>query len=100
MRARDVARVRRGGTTSTIGFNNVDEAFSIFRARAGDNLPCLRINHIPPFAQQIIPARLIGVQWHPELLRGDPVHERFFDWLVTEAARPLTASRDELSDVA
>ncbi|HWD72349.1 MAG TPA: gamma-glutamyl-gamma-aminobutyrate hydrolase family protein [Actinomycetota bacterium] len=50
--------------------------------------------------EAVIPARLIGVQWHPELLRGDPVHERFFDWLVTEAARPLTASRDQLSDVA
>jgi putative glutamine amidotransferase len=50
--------------------------------------------------EAVIPARLIGVQWHPELLLGDPVHERFFDWLVTEAARPLTASRDELSDVA
>jgi len=48
----------------------------------------------------VIPARLIGVQWHPELLRGDPVNERLFAWLVTEAARPLTASRDELSDVA
>lgn len=50
--------------------------------------------------EAVIPARLIGVQWHPELLRGDAVHERFFDWLVTEAARPLTASRDQLSDVA
>ena len=50
--------------------------------------------------EAVIPARLIGVQWHPELLRGDPVNERLFAWLVTEAARPLTASRDELSDVA
>jgi putative glutamine amidotransferase len=50
--------------------------------------------------EAVIPARLIGVQWHPELLADDPVHERFFEWLATEAARPLTASRDQLSDVA
>ena len=50
--------------------------------------------------EAVIPARLIGVQWHPELLRGDPVQERLFEWLVTEAARPLTSSRDQLSDVA
>ena len=50
--------------------------------------------------EAVAPARLIGVQWHPELLRGDPVHERLFAWLLTEAARPLTASRDQLSDVA
>jgi putative glutamine amidotransferase len=34
--------------------------------------------------------RLLGVQWHPELLTGPghAPHERLFAWLVTEAAGP------------
>jgi putative glutamine amidotransferase len=31
-------------------------------------------------------ARLLGVQWHPELLAGSAPHEALFGWLVTEAA--------------
>src|SRR5205085_8831004 len=27
-------------------------------------------------------ARLLGVQWHPELLGDHPAHERLFAWLV------------------
>jgi putative glutamine amidotransferase len=34
------------------------------------------------------PARLLGVQWHPELLPADPRHRALFGWLVSEAARP------------
>jgi putative glutamine amidotransferase len=34
------------------------------------------------------PARLLGVQWHPELLPGRPRHRALFTWLATEAARP------------
>ncbi len=34
------------------------------------------------------PVRLLGVQWHPELLPGDPRHRALFRWLVDEAARP------------
>ena len=30
-------------------------------------------------------ARLLGVQWHPELLPGSAAHEALFGWLVTEA---------------
>ena len=35
--------------------------------------------------------RLLGVQWHPELLTGPghAAHERLFAWLVTEAAGPV-----------
>jgi putative glutamine amidotransferase len=35
------------------------------------------------------PGRLLGVQWHPELLAGRAEHERLFSWLVTEAASPV-----------
>src|SRR5206468_2405224 len=35
-------------------------------------------------------ARILGVQWHPELLLGHRAHERLFAWLVTEAAAPLS----------
>ncbi|MDA8397805.1 MAG: gamma-glutamyl-gamma-aminobutyrate hydrolase family protein [Actinomycetota bacterium] len=31
--------------------------------------------------------RLIGVQWHPELLTGKKPHARLFTWLTTESAR-------------
>ena len=46
------------------------------------------------------PARLLGVQWHPELLPGLPAHERLLAWLVTEAGRPVAATRDQVSDSA
>ena len=32
--------------------------------------------------------RLLGVQWHPELLVADSSHTALFDWLVEEAGRP------------
>lgn len=32
--------------------------------------------------------RLLGVQWHPELLVADTCHTALFDWLVEEAGRP------------
>ena len=32
--------------------------------------------------------RLLGVQWHPELLVADASHSALFDWLVEEASRP------------
>jgi putative glutamine amidotransferase len=46
------------------------------------------------------PARLLGVQWHPELLPGLPAHDRLLAWLVTEAGRPVAATTDEVSDSA
>ena len=33
--------------------------------------------------------RLLGVQWHPELLVADSSHTALFDWLVEEAGAPL-----------
>ena len=33
-------------------------------------------------------ARLVGVQWHPELLEN-AVSDRLFGWLVTEASKPV-----------
>lgn len=33
------------------------------------------------------PDRVIGVQWHPELLAGAEPHGRLFTWLTTESAR-------------
>jgi putative glutamine amidotransferase len=41
--------------------------------------------------------RLLGVQWHPELLAGHDAHERLFAWLVTEAAQPLAADRPPIA---
>jgi len=38
-------------------------------------------------------ARLLGVQWHPELLVDHRAHERLFTWLVTEATAPLASRR-------
>ncbi len=32
--------------------------------------------------------RLVGVQWHPELLLDTPAGAELFDWLVEEAGRP------------
>jgi putative glutamine amidotransferase len=46
------------------------------------------------------PARLLGVQWHPELLPGLPAHDRLLGWLVTEAGRPVAATTDQVSDTA
>ncbi|MGH9279875.1 MAG: gamma-glutamyl-gamma-aminobutyrate hydrolase family protein [Acidimicrobiales bacterium] len=34
---------------------------------------------------------VLGVQWHPELLLGEPGHAAVFEWLVTQARRPKTA---------
>ena len=31
--------------------------------------------------------RVLGVQWHPELLADRPPHRALFEWLVTEAGR-------------
>ncbi len=50
--------------------------------------------------ESVTPARLLGVQWHPELLRGNPSHEGLFSWLMAEAARPLVRSTDLVSDSA
>ena len=36
--------------------------------------------------------RVLGVQWHPELLKERPGHLELFRWLVTEAARPARAT--------
>ncbi len=36
--------------------------------------------------------RMIGVQWHPELLLDDPVHAALFSWLAAEAGQPVTAA--------
>jgi putative glutamine amidotransferase len=47
-----------------------------------------------------LPARLLGVQWHPELLPGLPAHDRLLDWLVTEAGRPAADTTDQVSDTA
>jgi putative glutamine amidotransferase len=33
-------------------------------------------------------SRVLGVQWHPELLLADADHARLFEWLVEEAGRP------------
>jgi putative glutamine amidotransferase len=33
--------------------------------------------------------RVLGVQWHPELLVGAAAHAALFAWLVTEAGRPV-----------
>ncbi len=33
-------------------------------------------------------SRILGVQWHPELLIADPGHVALFDWLVEEATDP------------
>lgn len=33
-------------------------------------------------------SRVLGVQWHPELLLDEPGHAALFDWLVDEARRP------------
>lgn len=33
--------------------------------------------------------RLLGVQWHPELLVAEASHSALFDWLVEEASRPV-----------
>jgi putative glutamine amidotransferase len=32
--------------------------------------------------------RVLGLQWHPELLLDEPGHTELFEWLVVEAARP------------
>lgn len=45
-------------------------------------------------------ARLLGVQWHPELLMNDPAEQRLFSWLVAEASRPLTPTPDRVPDSA
>jgi putative glutamine amidotransferase len=34
--------------------------------------------------------RLLGVQWHPELLPHLPGHPELFEWLVIEASRART----------
>jgi putative glutamine amidotransferase len=47
-----------------------------------------------------VPARLLGVQWHPELLPGHPAHERLLAWLVTEAGRSVAPTTDQVSDSA
>jgi gamma-glutamyl-gamma-aminobutyrate hydrolase PuuD len=35
--------------------------------------------------------RMIGVQWHPELLVDDPRHAALFSWLAAAAAQPASA---------
>jgi putative glutamine amidotransferase len=50
--------------------------------------------------ESALPARLLGVQWHPELLPGLPAHDRLLDWLVTEAGRPAAGTTDQVSDTA
>jgi putative glutamine amidotransferase len=36
--------------------------------------------------------RMLGVQWHPELLLTRPEHKALFDWLVRESTRHPTSS--------
>ena len=36
--------------------------------------------------------RMIGVQWHPELMVQDPCHGALFSWLAEEASRPLAGT--------
>jgi putative glutamine amidotransferase len=35
--------------------------------------------------------RVLGVQWHPELLVAETAHMALFDWLIEEAGRPRPA---------
>ena len=35
--------------------------------------------------------RVLGVQWHPELLPDEPGHAALFEWLVVQAGRPQAA---------
>jgi putative glutamine amidotransferase len=42
--------------------------------------------------------RLLGVQWHPELLVGRTTHERLFAWLAAEAANPVAAAPGRIVD--
>lgn len=37
-------------------------------------------------------SRVLGVQWHPELLVADTSHTALFEWLVQEAAAPMPAA--------
>lgn len=38
------------------------------------------------------PHRMIGVQWHPELLVDDPHHAALFSWLSAEAGQPASSA--------
>lgn len=38
------------------------------------------------------PHRMLGVQWHPELLVDEPRHASLFDWLAREARQPAPAT--------
>ncbi len=44
-------------------------------------------------------SRILGVQWHPELLVADPAHAALFDWLVEEAAHPAPVPEVTLDPV-
>lgn len=38
--------------------------------------------------------RVLGVQWHPELLVADTCHSALFEWLIEEAALPVVVPVD------
>ena len=38
------------------------------------------------------PQRMVGVQWHPELMVQDPSHGALFSWLAREAAVPVAGA--------
>ena len=42
--------------------------------------------------------RVVGVQWHPELLLGTPAGAELFDWMVEEAGRPAHATETWTAD--
>jgi putative glutamine amidotransferase len=41
--------------------------------------------------------RMVGVQWHPELLLRTPAGAELFDWLVEEAALPARSEVTSLT---
>lgn len=71
-----------GGTQITVNSLHHQSA-----DRLGEGLRCVAVDgdDIVEAIEPTDDSAVLGVQWHPELLTGEPVHAALFHWLVNRA---------------
>jgi putative glutamine amidotransferase len=77
--------------TETLGVNTLHHQ-AVSESGAGLQVVARSTDGLVEGVEGVGDLRVLGVQWHPELLQARPGHLDLFRWVVTEAARPARTS--------